>query len=303
MGKSHSNHHFIPKFLLKEWTGTDRKLTYFYWRPDGILHDGRCGPGGVGAEEHLYSQRRESGELDPEIEVDVFSKIVDDPSAPVHQQLLAGRLGELTDTEKKAWSNFLVAQMIRVPSMVQYLLDKGRQLMLRDIEGIEPPDEIKGQLGDLTLQQYLESDGSRLLDNASLRALRLIIESGTLNSVFLDSMWAVRDVSKSNLDLVIGDRPLLQEGRMNEQYLFMLPLSPAVAFIVTNESQVAQNLSAETARNVVMTFNKEATQVADTHVYATNGRQRPMIDRYLRKPVAPDDRHVVSGLREALAAA
>ncbi len=89
---------------------------------------------------------------------------------------------------------------------------------------------------------------------------------------------------------------------MNEQYLFMLPLSPAVAFIATNESQVVQNLSAETARNVVMTFNKEATRVADMHVYATSGRQRPMIDRYLRKPIAPDDRHVVSGLRKALAA-
>ncbi len=302
MGKSHRNHHFVPKFLLKEWTGPDRKLTYFYWRPDDVLHVGRCGPGGVGAEEHLYSQRRTSGDMDPIIEIDVFSKIVDGPSAPVHQKLLAGQLNQLTDAEKKTWSNFLVAQMIRVPSMVQYLLDKGRQLMLQDIEGIEPPDEIKGQLGELTLQQYLESDGSRLLDNAALRALQVIIESQTLNSVFLDAMWAICDVSKSNLDLVIGDRPLLQEGRMNEQYLFMLPLSPTTAFIATNESHVVLNLSAERVRNVVMTFNKEATHVADTHVYATNERQKSMIARYLRKPIAPDDRHIVSGLREALTA-
>ncbi len=302
MGKSHRNHHFVPKFLLEKWAGADHKLTYFNWRPDGVLHVGRCGPRGVGAEEHLYSQRRASGEMDPEIEVDVFGKIVDTPGSLVLEKLLTDQLNRLTAEEKRAWSKFLVAQMIRVPSMVQYLRDRGRQIMLRDIEGIEPPDDIKRQLGELTLQQYLESDGAWLLDNASLGALQVIIKSQTLNSVFLGATWTVCDVRESNFDLVIGDRPLLQEGRMSEQYLFMLPLSPTTAFIATNESHVIQNLSAERARNVVMTFNKEATHVADTHVYATDGRQKPMIDRYLRKPIAPDDRHVVSGLREALAA-
>ncbi|NTX19420.1 DUF4238 domain-containing protein [Burkholderia cepacia] len=301
VGKSHRNHHFVPRFLLEEWAGADRKLTYFNWRRGGELHVGRCGPRGVGAEEHLYSQRQASGEMDPEIEVDVFGKIVDTPGSLVHKKLLAGELNRLTTQEEKAWSNFLVAQMIRVPSMVQYLRDRGRQLLLRDIEGIEPPDDIKEQLGQLTLQQYLESDGAWLLDNASLRALQVIIESQTLNSVFLGATWAVCDVSDSNLNLVIGDRPLLQEGKMSEQYLFMLPLSPTIAFVASNQVHAVQNLSAEKSRNVVMTFNKEATQVADTHVYATGREQESMIARYLRKATAPDDRHVVSGLREALA--
>jgi hypothetical protein len=137
--------------------------------------------------------------MDPEIEVDVFGKIVDTPGSLVHKKLLADQLNQLTAEEEKTWSNFLVAQMIRVPSMVQYLRDRGRQLMLLDIEGIEPPDDIKGQLGDLTLQQYLESDGAWRLDNASLRALQGIIESQTLNSVFLSATWAVCDISKSNL--------------------------------------------------------------------------------------------------------
>jgi hypothetical protein len=87
---------------------------------------------------------------------------------------------------------------------------------------------------------------------------------------------------------------------MSEQYLFMLPLSPTTAFVATNELHVVQNLSAENMRNAVMTFNKEATQVADTHIYATGRGQEPMVARYLRKPTAPDNRHIVSRLREAL---
>ncbi|SDA53974.1 Protein of unknown function [Janthinobacterium sp. 344] len=302
MGKSHRNHHFVPQFLLKNWTGADNKLTYFNWRPDGVLHNDRCGTRGTGAKEHLYSLRQPSGDMNTEIEVDVFGKVVDVPGSNVHRRLLDGKLNELTADERKAWSNFLVAQMIRVPSMIQFFIDRGRQLMLRDIEGIEPPEYIGIPLEsqEQSLQEYLQSDGAWLLDNESLCALRTIIESRVLNSVFLDATWAVCNVSNANLDLVIGDRPLLHEGRMSEQYLFMLPLSPTIGFVATNALHVSQNLAAEKARDLVTTFNKEATQVADTHIYATNRRHEPMIVRYLRKPTAPDDRHVVSGLRAAL---
>jgi len=143
MGQTHRNHHFVPRFLLEKWTGADKKLTYFNWRPDGVLHTGRCGPRGVGAEEHLYSQRRESGEMDPKIEVDVFGKIVDTPGSLVLEKLLDDQLNRLTAEERRSWGRFLVAQMIRVPSMVQHVRNMGRQLMLRDIAGVEPPDGIK----------------------------------------------------------------------------------------------------------------------------------------------------------------
>ncbi|WP_016832116.1 DUF4238 domain-containing protein [Herbaspirillum lusitanum] len=300
MGQSHKKHHYVPRFLLQEWAGEDKKLTYFTWLQNGILHEDRCGPRGVAAKEHLYSQQSASGEMNPEIEEQVFTRIIDTPSAPVHQRLLAGHLENLTINEEKTWSNFLVAQMIRVPSMVQYVLDRGRQLMLRDIDGIEVPEHLKESLGELTLQEYLESDGAYLLDNALLRELQTIIESPTLNNVFLGAKWATYDVSDSNLDLVIGDRPLLLEGNMSEQYLFMLPLSPTLAFVATNEARVIDNIAAVSSREVVMTFNKEATQVADTYVYATGSKQKRMVTKYLRKPDAPDNQHVVSGLRDAL---
>jgi DNA polymerase I-like protein with 3'-5' exonuclease and polymerase domains len=87
---------------------------------------------------------------------------------------------------------------------------------------------------------------------------------------------------------------------MSEHYLFMLPLSPNTLFLATNENQILHNVFAERQRDVVMTFNKEATVVADTHVYATGPAHEKMIARYLRKPTESDDRHIVSGLRAAL---
>ncbi len=300
MAKSPRKHHFVPRFLLARWADSKNKVTYFQWHADAVLRPGRCGPRGVGFEEHLYSQRDATGVLDPAIEKEFFAPVIDDPGALVLDKLRPGAIHRLTDADRRTWSRFLVAQLIRVPSMVQYVKEKGRQLMLNDIDSVELPGAIQAKLGSLTLTQYLEADAGWVLDNASLRALEAIIGSAVLNSVFLDATWDVIDVKASNLDLVIGDRPLLLEGRMSEQYLFMLPLSPTCAFVATNESAVLRKLSGDKVRDVVAAFNKESTSVASTYVYATGQHHERMIERYLRKSIDPDDRHIVSGLKAAL---
>lgn len=300
MGLPNRRHHFVPNFLLKHWTGSDNKLSYFTWRPDGVLHTDRCSSRGAGFEEHLYSQTGPSGYKDTSVERDVLTALVDTPSAPVHVKLLNGGPGNLTSPERETWSRFLVAQLARVPSMVRYLGDAGRQLMLADIENIDPPDEIKKQLGNLTLQQYLETSGAWQLDNASKRAIEPVIKSAQLNRVFLDAHWAVHTVTHSNLDLVIGDRPLLLEGRMTETFLFTLPLSPRSLFFAANDREIIRNIAAHKQRDVVCTINKESTAVADKYVYATNVQQKALVDRYLRKPSEPDHRHIVWGLKAAL---
>jgi Protein of unknown function (DUF4238) len=300
MGLPNRRHHFVPDFLLKHWTGSDSKLSYFTWRSDGVLHTDRCGSRGAGYEEHLYSQNHPSGYKDTSIERDVLTALVDTPGAPVHVKLLNGELGNLTSPERETWSRFLVAQLVRVPSMIQYLCDAGRQLMLADIEDIDPPDEIKEQLGNLTLQQYLETSGAWRLDNASKRAIEHVIKSPQINRVFLEAHWAVHTVTHSNLDLVIGDRPLLLEGRMTETFLFTLPLSPKSLFFAANDGGIIRNIAAHNKRDVVCTINKESTAVAAKYVYATDAQQKAMVDRYLRKPSESDDRHIVSGLTAAL---
>ncbi|UGS91263.1 DUF4238 domain-containing protein [Ralstonia wenshanensis] len=300
MGLPNRRHHFVPDFLLKHWIGPDRKLTYFQWRSDGVLHTDRCGSRGAGYEEHLYSQNYPSGHKDTSVERDVLTALIDTPSAPVHVKLLNGELDSLKTTERETWARFLVAQLVRVPSMVQYLRDAGRHLLLADIENLDPPDEIKEQLGNLTLQQYLETSAAWQLDNASTRALEHVIKSSQLNEVFLQAHWAVHTIERSNLDLVIGDRPLLLEGQMTETFLFMLPLSPTVLFFAANDYEIVRNIAAHNQSDVVCTINMESIAVADKYVYATDTRQMAMVDQYLRKPSEPDDRHIVSGLNAAL---
>ncbi|WP_321798461.1 DUF4238 domain-containing protein [Burkholderia sp. BCC1988] len=296
------NNHYVPDFLLKRWIGVDNKVTYFEWLPTGALNTGRCGSRGAGFQRDLYSQMNPSGDVDTSLERELFTKLVDEPSAPVHVKLLDGQLGTLSEDERSHWSRFLVAQMVRVPSMVQYLCDAGRQMMLRDVKDIEPPEEIKAQLEGTTLEQYLRTDAAWRLDNASKRALEIIIQSQLLNDVFLKAHWAVHPITASNVNFVIGDRPLLLEGRMTDLFLFALPLSPTQLFLASNDCMAICHVAAENQRDLVRTVNRESAEVADKYVYATDGRQAALAERYLRKFDAPDDRHIVSGLRTVLRA-
>ncbi|KVG59205.1 hypothetical protein WS79_10865 [Burkholderia territorii] len=172
--------------------------------------------------------------------------------------------------------------------------------MLQDIENIEPPDDIKQQLGNSTLQQYLESDGAWRLNNASKRALEIIIQSPNLNKVFLDAHWDVHTITKPDIDLVIGDRPLLLEGRMTGLYLFAIPISPTQLFLASNNRMAISHIIGDEQSELVCTINRESIAVADKYVYSTDDRQAALVERYLRKPDGPDDQHIVSGLRKAL---
>ena len=294
------NNHYVPDFLLKQWTGADNKLTYFKWLPTGVLNAGRCSSRGAGVERDLYSQMNSAGDVDTTLERELFTKLVDDPSAPIHAKLLGGQLGKLSNEERSLWSRFLVAQLIRVPSMVQYLCDAGQQLMLRDIDDIKPPEEIRDQPGSSTLQQYLETEAAWRLDNESKRALEIIVKSPQLNGVFFGAYWAVHSITTSNINLIIGDRPLLLEGRMTGLFLFAMPLSPTQLFLASNDRMAICQVAAEKQRDLVRTVNQESTAVADEYVYATDGKQTALAEGYLRKPGDPDNRHIVSGLKAAL---
>ncbi|CAJ4802881.1 Uncharacterised protein [Burkholderia pseudomallei] len=300
MGQPHVKQHYIPDFLLKQWVNAQGKLTHFSRRTDGKVFSGRRSSRGAGYEEHLYSLEDGSGAKDTHLERDFFARLVDDPAAPVHAKLLGGKINELSETECAAWSRFLVAQMVRVPSMVRYVRVAGRQLMLSDVDAIELPKEIQLQTGGLTLREYLESEGAWRLDNASTRTLLTIIESRKLNDVFLRAYWATCEARSCKWNFVIGDRPLLYEGQMTDDFLFSLPLSPTMLFFATNQPQTINTIATSGEREFVSTINKDSTSKADIYVYATDSHQLPLIEKYLRQQNEPDSEHLVASLMERL---
>jgi hypothetical protein len=60
--------------------------------------------------------------------------------------------------------------------------------------------------------------------------------------MFLGATWGVHVVMHTLFDLVIGDEPLVYEGKMNSNFLFAIPLSPRVLFTAFSDPETGRNL-------------------------------------------------------------
>ena len=94
----------------------------------------------------------------------------------------------------------------------------------------------------------------------------------------------VRPLTEPKHDLLIGDRPVIQEGLITGEHVFTLPLSPHLLFAVCSSQQVASRLGTMEQDELVTRLNTAAVRRAETHVFASSARQEPLIRKWLAKP-------------------
>lgn len=71
---------------------------------------------------------------------------------------------------------------------------------------------------------------------------------------------------------------------MNANFLFALPLSPRVLFTAFSDPETGENLRKASRQKLVVTFNRSQVGQAHTYVYASDGAQGRLVERYLRRP-------------------
>ncbi len=169
--KSHVQHHFVPRFLLQQWAGPDGKLNVFRWHEDQLLRSRRS-PRSVGKLPHLYSTMRSSAVPDVRMEREYFGPKMDDIAAPIHRQILATGLRSLSREQELNWSRFLLAQMVRTPSAVEFARMLARRFPR---EGLQAQPAVPGV--PLPLGPLIQSQCHDDADEAGLKALLRIIEA------------------------------------------------------------------------------------------------------------------------------
>ena len=127
---THGNHHYVPAFLLRQWQAMETgKLREFSWGGDGRLLISERSAKRVANLRHLYSARRSEDQPDSALERDYLGPHVDDPAAVVHDQMLKTGLQGFDEDQARIWSRFLVAQMLRVPAMVERARQRGNEIL------------------------------------------------------------------------------------------------------------------------------------------------------------------------------
>lgn len=272
---THAEQHYVPEFLLKAWhSEKDNKLVQYKWVPQklDIQH---YSAKAVAKERHLYSTTLPTGERDTRIEKDYLGPEIDNKAAPVLQRILTGGVEGLDGEQREIWVRFLVAQMVRVPSMIQHFAEFARREFAKGI------DAIVRQPGRSKFGSYAEEHAPYAGANAAVEMLEDVIESDRLCGALLDTSWHAHRLRWSKVDLLIGDRPLLQVGPMAENFLIVLPISPRVLFCAASHEGTLEKMKSSDHTGVAKTLNKDSAMKASKYVYATDVSQTAVVERYL----------------------
>lgn len=266
---SHDSHHFVPAFLLRQWEkGNDEKLTAFRWARDK-MHASRFKAKSVAKQRNLYSTGGKASPISNWAEANFLGPRVDGPAAVAIRVMLFEGIEALEEKHWTDWARFLVAQMIRIPAMIEYLRRRGRELLS---DGDEP-----------YTSSWIEKHEPDAFDDLGISTLPQIINSKRLNGALLRATWATRCVRRARRDLLISDVPLVLDGSLEEDFLVGLPISPRKLFLAYSSDRVETRVRRLQDDGVVTLFNRTQVVQADRYVYATDTCQQQLVIRHLRR--------------------
>ncbi|MCG9735711.1 DUF4238 domain-containing protein [Pseudoalteromonas shioyasakiensis] len=187
MAKKKPLSHFVPKFSNKYWADESNLMSYFWCEYTTSVIKGTQGKKQWGRKRGLYTWAVEHA-LDKELETKV---------APLYEKLIT--YNELSKGEKFLWAQFLLSQLVRTPSYIEY---EKKAVELTGVES-EPKCERVG------CQECLD-----------------------LNYV-ANRNWLLLKTHSEDY-LVRTDNPILQTGfiELPDSYL-IYPLTPHLCFVAT----------------------------------------------------------------------
>lgn len=258
---SHINQHFIPRFLLEEWAGKDKKLGVFKRIPNEILKYDRRAPKSVAKIEHLYSIRSAKFQPDVFIEKDILGPHVDDIAAPIHKKLLKSGVEDFSDEQRYIWSRLLVAGMFRLPFMVEHFRAIGI-------------DRVRMLRGDAAATQAEARD-------EGLKEFVGAIGDPKYNFRMRSAKWWTVHVPHGKWDALTGDIPFIYLGDFfKDEFSLVMPISPKQFFICASGVYI-EKVSQMNPAWMVRSTNKRIIQHASRYVYTTDRRHEGLVEKWL----------------------
>lgn len=282
---SHANQHFVPTFLLRGWhSGSDLKLSHFEWLMRGKLQESRYKAQSVAKMPHLYSLNRDTSVPDVRVERDYLGPEVDAPASLALGRMLQEGVRALTPEDFTNWSRFLVSLMLRSPSTMERIRGRGRDILMRSVDQSVDGHEQIG-VGDTypSLKEWVMNECPEEFDNLGARSLPMLVDSEVLNGVIRRAHWATRPITSIAPDLLIGDRPLIQDGSLQKSYLLALPISPRCLFVAFNDAGTWDNLCKKSSKQLVRETNHAIVTQAERYVYSTGSQHLPLIRKHLAR--------------------
>lgn len=266
-------HHYIPRFYLKQWMGTDGFLCEFS-RPYRDVVPRRVSPNATGYTKGLYTFSALPPHLANRLETG-FLQRTDDLAHQALCELVTGNV-RLDSTKRSAWSRFMMSLLHRNPERIAAI----RQMVRRDLPATRASlwPEIERRFGSDILPEF-ERSIAALTDaeyaECMFSLLQICMDSREVGEHMNGMWWHVMNVSHLRYPLLTSDRPLVMtNGMKRADAHFAMPLSPTMLFIAANEHRILDKIvgTMGNARDGER-MNTLIVQQAHRYVYGTNDTQ------------------------------
>jgi hypothetical protein len=275
-----TRHHYVPIFYLKQWTGSDGKLTE-YSRPYREVKTKRKHPSATAYVDNLYSipQLPE----DPQFTEKAVMQKVDDGASRALTAILRRTSAEQLDIRVKTdFSRFLHSLMLRMPEHMKLLQDRISKSHLVEMEMLRPQYAALRRPSDpATFEEYKASFGGPL-DIAASELLSISLASGEIAASVANMNWGTFNLRGTKHSLLTSDRPVIapQGLALSDSYL-AFPLSPHVLFVATKTATMPKFLRAKERESIVRVINDAVSSQAIQFVYGMDDSQYRFIENRL----------------------
>ena len=282
MPNAPKKHHFIPKFYLKRWTGTDGKLCEFCRRRQ-LVETRRCYPSATGYEENLYMIDHVPPEESQVVEQRFMSRVDQDASNALNVLLAGGQLdGKLIN----GWSRFLMSLLQRSPERVARIKEKARQAYADEMPKHEALYlELRKPSDPQTFEEYRAKTDAESTARLAGRMLQDFSDLPNLGRCLNNMIRSVVTIHRSCRELLTSDMPVIRSNGLGRRDAFLiLPVSPGHLFVSTNDRDVHNSISHEMQTGGLLErINDQVVKQSHKYVYGVDDKQLRFVESHLSK--------------------
>ena len=239
------------------------------------VHSTRKVPKSTGYEDDMLALTRDTiGQRSKHDIETVVLQQVDNDASLVRERLQNRQLQSLTHDEQCAWVRFIMSLRIRAPEVVHDLISQSETELRRSLAN-NPNEyvELADANDPASLEDWTESKYPGLIANFGLTFYHDLLNDDAVGNNLLRLKWWVFDVSNAPNPLLLGDRPCIFFGGIDDPNLAVaLPIAHDKVFIATRGQMLGHSLPRVKPSELVRRVNDATVAQADKYIYARDDR-------------------------------
>lgn len=290
MNKSNppTKHHYLPAFYLRQWAGSDGKVTEFA-KPYRNIVAKPIMPERTGFQEGLYELKGYEPDLAQQVEEKFFKPIDTWASIALSMLTRDGHNAEWDADKRSAWTRFILSLLLRCPEDIALFREWWHQDFART-DG-EAEARYQAALEDCehkNFAEYLESQPLGLKERYQYKILLSLIDHANVGAEINNMHWRVLKTPQEAPTLLTSDRPVLRTNNIQgPQGHLALPIGPRLFFIASPDSDfLAQVLKADRV-GLVKEVNRQVVEGAAKFVYGIDDKQLRFVQNRFGKTPQP----------------